>query len=107
LWQRIYRIFAVGPLEIAGGAAHIRGMTPVDNCKDVLCRLIRAGQTNGIPLAEKAVDECLAVTLAPRKDLRSIQLVVQKRRDAARSGNQRDFAETVSAYIEKQIRDSA
>jgi hypothetical protein len=26
LWQRIYRIFAVGPLENAGGAAHIREM---------------------------------------------------------------------------------
>jgi hypothetical protein len=107
MWQRIYRIFAVGPLENGLAAAHIRGMTPVDNCKDVLRHLIAAGQTNGIPLAEKAVDDCLAVTLAPRRDLRSIQLVVQERRDAARSGDQRDFAESVSAYIEKKIRDSA
>jgi hypothetical protein len=82
-------------------------MTPTDKCKDVLRHLIRAGQTNGIPLAEKAVEVCLAaIDDAPAKKeaLRSIRQLVNEHRDAAESGNQHDFAETVSAYVEKQIR---
>ena len=80
-------------------------MAPLDKCMGDLRRLIAIADTNGIGMAERAVDEFLAVTpvVARQAGLNSVQQVVTTHRDAA-SGIQRNFADTVNDYIEKQMR---
>jgi hypothetical protein len=75
-----------------------------DKCLDILRRLIIEGHTNGLPMAERAIDEYLAIIEPPtRKDgLRSVQEAVQAHRDAA-TGIHRGFADTVNDYIEKKM----
>jgi hypothetical protein len=89
---------------------HIGGMEHVDKCTSALRHLIADGQANGIPLAEKAIDELLAATPAPKQkeSLSSVRSVVQADRDAvarqADFGSQLGFADTVNNYIEKLMR---
>lgn len=82
-------------------------MDHVHKCTSVLRPLITAGQTNGIPLAEQAINDMLVV--APkdqhREALNGVRSVVKAHQDAAGSGQQYDFAETVNNYIEKLFRD--
>jgi len=89
-------------LENAPVEAHISGM--LDKCLDSLRRLIAEGHTNGIPMAERAIDEFLAaISPADRKEgLQSVQQVVQTQRDAV-TGIHRSFADTVNDYIEKKM----
>ncbi len=80
-------------------------MDHVHRCASVLRPLIAAGDTNGAPLAETALNELLAATPAPKQKvaLESVQSVVEAHRDAA-SGIQLTFADTVNDYIEKLMR---
>ncbi|WP_291847191.1 hypothetical protein [Bradyrhizobium sp.] len=88
-------------------------MEHVDKCASVLRHLIADGQTDGIPLAEKAIDELMAATPASRQkeSLSNVRSVVQADRDAvareADFGSQLGFADTVNNYIEKLMRNLA
>jgi len=81
-------------------------MEHVHKCTTVLRQLIADGKTNDIPRAEKAINELLAATPAPQQkaSLDSVRSVVSAHRDAAASGIQFDFADTVNNYIEKLMR---
>ena len=81
-------------------------MENVHKCTAALRPLIAEAETNGIPLAENAINELVATTPAPeRRDaLESVQSVVNAHRDAA-TGSQFDFANTVNDYIEKLMQD--
>lgn len=76
----------------------------MDDCSGILRRLIAKGDTNGIPLAERAINEYWDATLpgARKSGLRLIQQDVFVQLNAV-TGNRRDFAETVNAYIEKRL----
>jgi hypothetical protein len=81
-------------------------MENVHKCTSVLRPLIAEGDTKGIPLAERAINELVATTPAPqhRDALESVRTVVNAHRDEAGSGSQCDFADTVNDYIERLIR---
>jgi hypothetical protein len=81
-------------------------MENIHKCTSVLGPLIAEAKTNGIPLAENALNELVAATPVPlqRDALESVRLVVKTHRDAAGSGSQCDFADTVNDYIEKLMR---
>jgi hypothetical protein len=67
--------------------------------------LIAKGDMNGIPLAERAINEYWDVTLekARKSGLRLIQQDVLDQRNSV-LGAQRAFAEAVNDYIEKKLR---
>jgi hypothetical protein len=67
--------------------------------------LIAKGDLNGIPLAERAIDEYLEATppSARISGLRLLQEDVLTQRDAV-LGAQRSFADTVNDYIEGKLR---
>jgi hypothetical protein len=81
-------------------------MIDLEKCSSDLRRLIGIADTNGIPTAERSIDEYMAATPPPDRPgaLREVQQVVQTHRDTAASGDQRDFAEVVNDYIEKLMR---
>jgi hypothetical protein len=80
-------------------------MPHLDSCIGILRRLIARGDMNGIPLAERAINEYWDVTLekARTSGLRVIQLDVLEQRNAV-LGVQRAFAEAVNDYIEKKLK---
>ncbi len=80
-------------------------MRHLDTCLGILRRLIARGDVNGIPLAERAINEYWDVTptTAQKSGLRVIQLDVLEQRNAV-LGDQRHFAEAVNDYIEKKLR---
>jgi hypothetical protein len=84
--------------------AYIRAMGHVDTCLGILRRLIAKGDINGIPLAERAINEYWDATRAQvrKSGLRFLQQDVLGQRDAV-TGNHRNFADTVNAYIEKKL----
>lgn len=92
-------------LEKGLSGAHILRMEHINKCTSVLRPLIAVGDTNGVPLAENALNEMVAVTPAREKRaaLEHVQSVVQAHRDEA-SGIQLGFADTVNDYIEKLMR---
>ena len=75
------------------------------NCLEILRRLIAKGDMNGIPLAERAINEYLDATVEKgrKSGLRLIQLDVLEQRNAV-LGAQHDFAQAVNDYIEKKLR---
>lgn len=77
-------------------------MEPVEKCTSALSPLIAAGHTNGIPLAEKAIDDMLLAIPSPqhKTSLDNVRLVVEAHRKDA-SGPQLGFADTVNDYIER------
>jgi hypothetical protein len=79
-------------------------MPHLDTCLGILRRLIAKGDPNGIPLAERAIDEYWDVTPAKarKSGLRFLQQDVLTQHNAV-VGVQRSFAETVNAYIEKKL----
>jgi hypothetical protein len=79
-------------------------MGHVDTCLGTLGRLIAAGDTNGIPLAEAAIEEYWDATPAKarRSGLLYMQQILHDRRDAL-SPQSRDFAIIVDAYIEQKL----
>ena len=85
------------------------GMENVHKCTTVLSPLIAEADTSAIPLAEKAINEMVAMTPAPqqRDALESVRSVVKAHGDAAGPGSQCDFADAVNDYIEKLMSGSA
>ena len=81
-------------------------MADFEKCSGDLQRLIGIGDTNGVPIAERSIDAYVAATEPSDRTgaLQEVQLMVQTHRDAATSGDQRDFAEVVNDYIEKLMR---
>jgi hypothetical protein len=79
-------------------------MPNLETCLEILRRLIAKGDPNGIPLAERAIDEYLDATppSARKSGLRLIQQDVLVPYNAV-VGVQRSFAETVNIYIEKKL----
>jgi hypothetical protein len=79
-------------------------MPHLDTCLGILRRLIAKGDPNGIPLAERAINEYWDVTppKARKSGLQFLQQDVLAQRNAV-VGVQRSFAETVNAYIEKKL----
>jgi hypothetical protein len=80
-------------------------MEHVHKCTSVLRPLISAGDTNGIPLAERAIGEMLATTRADqhRASLDSVRSAVEDHRATA-SGSQLWLADTINDYIQKLMR---
>ena len=80
-------------------------MEHVHKCTAVLRPLIAEGEPNGIPLAEKAINDLMDATPGPRQkaSLESVQAIVQAHRDAA-EGSQLRVADTINDYIEKLMR---
>jgi hypothetical protein len=80
-------------------------MPRLETCSDLLRRLIAKGDMNGIPLAERAINEYLDATapMARMSGLRLIQEDVLVLRDAVQ-GDQRQFADAMNSYIEKKLR---
>jgi hypothetical protein len=70
-----------------------------------LRRLIAKGDLNGIPLAERAINEYLEATppSARISGLRLLQEDVLTQRDAV-LGDRRHVAEAVNDYIERKLR---
>jgi hypothetical protein len=81
-------------------------MENVHKCTSTLRPLISEADPNGIPLAERAINELVATTPAPqhRDALESVRSVVSAHRDEAGPGPHCAFADTVNDYIEKLIR---
>ena len=79
-------------------------MPHLDTCLGILRRLIAKGDPNGIPLAERAIDEYWDVTppKARKSGLQFLQQDVLSRHNAE-VGVHRSFAETVNAFIEKKL----
>jgi hypothetical protein len=79
-------------------------MGHVDTCLGTLRRLIAAGDTNGIPLVEAAIEEYWGATPAKarKSGLLYMQQVLHDQRDAL-SPQSKDFAITVDAYIEQKL----
>ena len=79
-------------------------MGHIDTCLGILRRLIAKGDINGIPLAERAINEYweAAPVQARESGLRFLQQDVLDQRNAV-LGIQRNFADTVNAYIEKKL----
>ena len=79
-------------------------MPHFDDCLGILRRLIAKGGVDGIPLAERAINEYLDATPtnARKSGLRLLQEDVRIQRNAV-VGDQRSFADTVDAYIEKRL----
>ena len=79
-------------------------MPYLNDCQEILRRLIADGDTNGIPLAERAINEYLDATPtnARKSGLRLLQEDVLIQRNAV-VGDQRSFADTVNAYIKKML----
>ena len=63
-------------LSVIGWDTHIQVMGHVDTCLETLRRLIAAGDMNGIPLAEAAIEEYWAAT--PVKARKSGLLYIQQ-----------------------------
>jgi hypothetical protein len=70
----------------------------------ILRRLIAKGDPNGIPLAERAINEYCDVTpaAARKSGLRLVQQDVLTQRNAV-VGDRRSFADDVNAYIDKKL----
>jgi hypothetical protein len=87
--------------------AHIDGMDHLDKCTSALRPLIEKGDTDELHLAEKAVNDYVAVT--PRPDhasaLESVRTAVEEHREAASGYHQLCFADAINDYIEKLMRE--
>ena len=80
-------------------------MEQVTKCTSALRLLLARGETNGIPLAEKALDDLVEATpkVQQRVALDDVRAVVEEHRVTA-EGHQLGFADAVNDYIEKLMR---
>ena len=80
-------------------------MEHVHRCTSILRPLIAEGEPDGLPHAEKAINDLMDATpaLQQKASLESVQAIVREHRDAA-EGCQLHFADTVNDYIEKLMR---
>jgi hypothetical protein len=83
-------------------------MDPLERCLQVLWPLVQASETNGIVLAERAIDEFLAAPAHEGSNRQTGALNILERHliDVSRgaSGASADFAETVIQYVEAKAR---
>jgi hypothetical protein len=81
-------------------------MDHFDKCTSLLRPLIEKGDANDIPLAEKALNELVAVTppLQQKAALDNVKTVVEEHRESA-CGFQLSFADAINDYIEKLMRE--
>ena len=79
-------------------------MGHIDTCLGILRRLIAKGDVNGIPSAKGAINEYwdAAPVQARESGLRFVQQDVLGQRNAV-TGDHRNLADTVNAYIEKKL----
>ena len=87
-----------------GPRTRLSAMPHLPTCLEILRRLIAKGDMNGIPLAEKAIDDYWDATPphARKSGLRLVQQNVLDQRNAV-LGAHRNFADTVNDYIEKKL----
>ena len=80
-------------------------MPYLETCRELLRRLIAKGDTNGIRLAERAINEYLDATPvgARKSGLRLLREDVLAQRNAV-LGHQRRFADTVNGVHRKEAR---
>jgi hypothetical protein len=82
-------------------------MDHLDNCTSALRPLIEKGDTGDLHLAEKAVNEYVAVTPRPHQAsaLGSVKSAVEEHRETASDYHQLCFADAINDYIEKLMRE--
>ena len=82
-------------------------MDHFDKCTSALRPLIEKGDTDDLHLAEKAVNEYVAVTPRPHQAsaLESVKTVVEEHRETASGHHQLYFADAINDYIEKLMRE--
>jgi hypothetical protein len=87
-----------------GPRTRLSAVPHLPTCLEILRRLIAKGDMNGIPSAEKAIDDYWDATppQARKSGLRLLQQDVLTQRNAV-LGDHRNFADTVNAYIEKKL----
>jgi hypothetical protein len=76
------------------------------NCTDVLRRVISAGEVDGIPHAERALEEMVDKTPSGdrKSSLASARQMVTEHGTACGSDSHLSLADTVNDYIEKLMR---
>jgi hypothetical protein len=76
----------------------------IDPCLDILRRLIAGGDTNDIPLAERAIAEYWVgtPTRARKSGLLYMQQILHEHHDGL-SRESREVADRVDAYIEQML----
>jgi hypothetical protein len=81
-------------------------MDHVRKCADILRPVIAEGHSNGLPLAERALNEM--VEKAPAEDrrssLESVRQIVEEHGRAGGLGSHLSIADTINNYIEKLMR---
>ncbi len=82
-------------------------MDHLDKCTSALRPLIEKGDTEDIHLAQKAVNEYVAVTPRPHQAsaLESVKSAVEGHRETASGHHQLYFADAINNYIEKLMRE--
>ncbi len=78
-------------------------MDHVNKCTAALRSLIAAGETNGMPHAEKAIDEMLATAPADqhKASLDSVRSAVKEHCATVFAPHQLGFADAINDYIER------
>ena len=82
-------------------------MDHFDKCTSALRPLIEKGDTDELHLAEKAVNEYVAVTpqLDQASALESVKTAVEEHRETASGHHQLCFADAINDYIERLMRE--
>ena len=82
-------------------------MDHFDKCTSALRPLIAKGNTDDLHLAEKAVNEYVAVTprLHQASALESVKTAVEEHRETASGYHQLCFADAINDYIERLMRE--
>jgi hypothetical protein len=82
-------------------------MEHLDKCASALRPLIEKGDADELHLAEKAVNEYVAVTPRPHQAsaLESVKIAVEEHRETASGHHQLRFADAVNDYIERLMRE--
>jgi hypothetical protein len=81
-------------------------MFPLEKCMQTLNVLIAQGDSNGIPLAEKAINEFIAAHDGPHRQTGGLHVLEQELTPVWRKaeGAQLDFANVVIEYVDNRMR---
>ncbi|HXW26089.1 MAG TPA: hypothetical protein VEK73_15200 [Xanthobacteraceae bacterium] len=89
-------------------------MDPLEKCLQTLRPLIQAGDTNGLVLAERAIDEFVAAhkgypeAYEGQRQTGGLNVLQQQLTDIWKTlptGQSLDFANTVSEYVDRKLRE--
>jgi hypothetical protein len=84
-------------------------MDPLKKCLQTLDILVRSGDVNGIPLAEKAIDEFLNAHDNPQGQSGALNVLdgelVAMRQQLPPTGASADFMETIFSFIDKKMKE--